>query len=108
MALLCAVRVGLLDAREGRPSFLWTVFWDPGRRHKLLREARNDMGSIFLLALVTDSSYQVIVYSLIYAVQLFLIATILALVPYVIGRGLVTRLARRLLAVRQADGRPGK
>jgi hypothetical protein len=107
MALFCAVRVGLRDAREGRPPFLWTVLWDPSRRRELLREARNDVGSIFLLALVMDSIYQVIVYSTIYAVQLFLIATILALVPYVIVRGLVTRLARRLLAVRRADGRPG-
>jgi hypothetical protein len=107
MAVFFAIRAGLRDAREGRPSFLWTVFSHPGRRHEVLRQAWNDVRNVFILALVLDSIYQVIVHSGIYALELLLTATILALVPYVIVRGLVTRLARRQSAVNRADGRPG-
>ena len=107
VAVLLAIRAGLHDAREGQPPFLWTVFSNPGRRNELLRQARYDVGTVFIVALVLDSIYQVIVHSGIYALELLLTATILALVPYVIVRGLVTRLARRQSAVSRADGRPG-
>ena len=95
VAVLFAIRAELHDAREGQPPFLWAVFSNPGHRRKLLRQARNDVGNVFILALVLDAIYQVIVHSGIYALELLLTATILALVPYVIARGLVTRLARR-------------
>jgi len=107
VAVLFAIRAGLHDAREGQPPFLWTVFSNPGRRRELLRQARIDVGNVFIVALVLDSIYQVMVHSGIYAFELLLTATILALVPYVIVRGLVTRLARRQSAVSRADGRPG-
>ena len=106
MAVLLAIRAGLRDARGGQPPFLWTVFSHRGRRHELLRQSWGDVGNVFILALVLDSIYQVIVHSGIYALELLLTATILALVPYVIVRGLVTRLARRQSAVSRADGRP--
>jgi hypothetical protein len=105
MAVLLAIRAGLHDAREGQPPFLWTVFSHPGRRHKLLRRAWSDVGNVFILALVLDSIYQVMVHSGIYPLELLLTATILAVVPYVIVRGPVTRLARRQSAVRRPEGR---
>jgi hypothetical protein len=107
MAVLLAIRAGLRDARGGQPPFLWTVFSHRGRRHELLRQSWGDVGNVFILALVLDSIYQVIVHSGIYALELLLTATILTLVPYVIVRGLVTRLARRQSALSRADGPPG-
>ncbi len=114
MAALLAIRAGLRDAREGQPPFLWAFYTNPGRRRELWRQARSDVGNDFILALVLDAIYQVIVHSGIYALELLLTATILALVPYVIVRGLVTftrlavtRLASRRSAVDRADGRPG-
>ena len=105
MAVLLAIRAGLRDAREGQPAFLWTVFSHPDRRHELLRRAWGDVGNVFILALVLDSIYQVMVHSGIYPVELLLTATILAVVPYAIIRGPVTRLARRQSAVNRADER---
>ena len=55
VAVLFAIRAGLRDAREGQPPFLWTVFSNPGRRHELLRQARYDVGNVFIVALVLDS-----------------------------------------------------
>jgi hypothetical protein len=107
MAVLLAIRAGLHDARVGQPPFLWTVFSNPGRRHELLGQAQKDVGNVFILALILDAIYQVIVHSGIYALELLLTATILAIVPYVIVRGLVTRLARRRSARSRAGGRSG-
>ena len=63
MAIFLAIRAGLRDAREGQAPFLWSVFSSPGRRPELLRRARNDVGNVFILALVLDSIYLVIVHS---------------------------------------------
>jgi hypothetical protein len=86
---------------------LWAVFSNPGQRHELLRQGWKDVGTVFIVALILDSIYQVIVHSGIYTLELLLTATILALVPYAMLRGLVTRLARRRSAVTPADGQPG-
>src|SRR4051794_23488361 len=113
MAAFFAIRAGLRDAREGQPPFLWAFYAYPGRRRELWRQAQKDVGRVFILALVLDAIYQIVMHSSIYALELLLTATILALVPYVIVRGLVTfirvsvtRLASRRSAANHADGRP--
>ncbi len=54
-----------------------------------------DIGKVFVLALAFDAVYQFVVYRSITALDLLLTAALLALVPYVVLRGLVTHLARR-------------
>jgi len=107
VAVFFAIRAALQDAREGQPPFLWAVFSYPGHRRELVRHPWYDVGKVFILALVLDAIYQVIVHSGIYALELLLTATILALVPYVIVRGLVTRLAGRQSVASGADCRSG-
>ena len=107
VAILLALWAGMRDAREGRPPFLWSVLSDRSRRRESMRHGWKDIRNVFLIALVLDSIYQVMVHSGIYALELLLTATILALVPYVIVRGLVTRLARRRSAVSPTDGQSG-
>src|SRR5437899_2010444 len=107
VAIFFAIRAGLRDARNGQPPFLWAVFSNPGHRHELLRQGWKDVGTVFIVALVLDSIYQVIVHSGIYTLELLLAATVLALVPYALLCGLVTRLARRRSAVTPTDGQPG-
>ena len=100
VATLFAIRAGLRDARNGQPPFLWAVFSNPDQRHELLRQGWKDVGTVFIVALILDSIYQVIVHSGIYTLELLITATILAIVPYAMIRGLVTRLARRQSALR--------
>jgi len=95
VAILFAIRAGLRDARHGQPPFLWTVLSNTGRRHELLRQGWEDVGTVFIVALILDAIYQVIVHSAIYTLELLIASAILALVPYALLRGLVTRLARR-------------
>lgn len=106
VAIILAIRAGMRDARDGRPPFLWAVLSNRGLRRELIGQGWEDVRNVFILALVLDSIYQVIVHSAIYALELLLTATTLALVPYVIVRGLVTRIARRS-TVSRTDGRSG-
>jgi hypothetical protein len=94
MATLLALLAGLRDAREGRPPYLWTVLTDPSQRDNLLREAWKAIGRVFLLALIMDIIYQLIVERWIYPLELIIVAILLAVVPYLLVRGPVNRIAR--------------
>jgi len=95
IAIFFAVRAGWRDARRGKPSILCDLFSDPITRQERLRQVWKDVGTVFLVALVLDSIYQVIVQGGIFALELLFTATVLALVPYVVSRGLVTMIAKR-------------
>lgn len=107
VASFFAIRAGLRDARAGRLPFLACFFAKSQHRRELLRQSWKDVGTVFIVALILDSVYQLIVHSGIYTIELLMAATILALVPYVLLRGLVTRVARPHLAGTPAGGRPG-
>lgn len=98
-----AIRAGLRDARNHQPAFLWSVFTNPGQRRELLRQGWKDIGKVFLIALVLDGVYQVIVHSAIYPLEMLLTASLLALVPYVLLRGPVGRLASRRRTTRSPN-----
>jgi hypothetical protein len=93
---ILAIRAGLKDAREGQPAFLWAILTNPAERRRLLRSAAKDVGTIFIVAVVLDTTYQLVVLRAFYPVQLVIIAVACAIVPYVVVRGLVTRLTRGL------------
>ena len=94
MATLLAVLAGLRDAREGRPPYFWTVLTDPLERADLLREGWKAIGRVFLLAVIMDIIYQLIVERWIYPLELLIVAILLAVVPYLLVRGPVNRIAR--------------
>ena len=95
MAVLFAVRAGLKDAREGRPPYLWTILTDPEERAGLLREGWKGTARVFLLAVIMDVIYQLIVQHWIYPGEVLMVAVVLAIVPYLLIRGPVTRVAER-------------
>jgi hypothetical protein len=93
---ILAIRAGLKDAREGRPAFLWAILTSPVERRRLLRSGLRGIGRIFIVALVLDTAYQLIVLRAFYVVQALIVAVACAIVPYVLVRGLVSRLTRGL------------
>ena len=95
MAAFFAIRAGLADARRGSSPYLSTFFSDPAERAELVENAWKDIGKVFILAVVLDAVYQFIVSRWIYPGEAILVAVILALVPYLILRGTVTRIVRR-------------
>ncbi len=94
VASVLAIRSGLKDAQEGRPAFLWAAVTNPGYRPELLRQGWKDVGKVFVLAIVLDAIYQLIVHRGVYVGELLIVATGLAIVPYCLIRGPVTRVAR--------------
>jgi hypothetical protein len=95
VATIFAIRAGLKDARTGQPPYLWTVFSDPAARKSLLRQGWKDIGKLFIVATLLDSVYQILVLRSFHPLSALMVASALAIVPYVVIRGPVSRLARR-------------
>ena len=94
MAAIFAIRSGLKDAKENKPPYFWAIFTDPDSRGDMIRDGWKSVGRVFILAIVLDAIYQFIVFRRFYPVEALLVAAILALVPYLLIRGPVNRIAR--------------
>lgn len=95
MAAVAAIFDGFKDARTIRSPFFRAMLFEPQHRMVRLIEALNAIARIILLGLVMDIIYQVIVFRRFYPVEAVIVALLLAVVPYVVLRGLITRAARR-------------
>jgi hypothetical protein len=91
---ILAIRAGLRDARDGQSAFLWALLTHPTERPRLFRSAVKDIGRVFIVAIVLDTAYQFIVFRTFYPVQALIMAVACAVVPYLLVRGPVARLAR--------------
>ena len=94
MASFFAIRSGLADARAGKPPYFWALLSDPGQREDMIKDGWKSVGKVFVLALVLDVVYQIIVLRFVYPGEAIIVAFVLAIAPYLILRGLVTRVAR--------------
>jgi hypothetical protein len=96
MAIIFAIRDGLKDARLGKPAYFWGLFTTGApERSAMLRDGWKSVGKVFILAIVLDGVYQYIVLRWFYPGEALIVALILAIVPYVLVRGPVNRIARR-------------
>jgi hypothetical protein len=73
---------------------LWDFFTNPEHRRNLLRIGWEHFGKIFILAIILDLVYQWKVNHHIYPAETLIVALLLAVVPYVLLRGPVNRIAR--------------
>jgi hypothetical protein len=105
VAIILAIRAGLADARQGRPAFLWAAIKDPAYRPELVREGWKDVGKVFILAVVLDAIYQLIVRRWLYPGETLIVATVLAIVPYALVRGPVNRIRTRLAGKQEVAGK---
>jgi hypothetical protein len=103
VAIFFAIRAGVRDARENKPTFLGCALSNPRSWSPRMRQSWKDVGAVFIVALVLDSIYQVAVQGGIFALELLITATVLALVPYMIFRDLVSRVARLVGIGKHAD-----
>lgn len=95
MALFFAIRGGLQDAKEGKPPYFWGCCFDKGERESMIKEGWHHIARVFILAIVIDVIYQIIELKFVYVGEALSVAIILAIIPYLIVRGPVNRLARR-------------
>jgi hypothetical protein len=94
MAAIAAFLHGRRDARAGRSPYFWTVMSSRQERIARLCEGLNATARIILLGLVMDVIYQVIVLKRFYPAESVIIAVLLGFVPYLVFRGVVTRIWR--------------
>jgi hypothetical protein len=98
VAAFFAVRDGLKDAREGRPPHFWRmVTGPPDARRRRAKETWRAVLKVFGMAVLLDCVYQVLVFRWVYPVEAMFTATILAILPYMLMRGVINRLARAWL-----------
>lgn len=94
VAAILAILAGLKDAKTGNPPYFWSLLTDPDSRVDMLKDGWKSVGKVFILALVLDVAYQIYVLHFVYPGEAIIIALALAILPYLILRGLVTRIAR--------------
>jgi hypothetical protein len=94
MAVIFAVMSGLKDAKAGKPPYFWALLTHPTHRREMIRDGWKSVGKVFVLALILDVIYQIIVLRFVYPGEAIVVAVALAIVPYLIVRGLVTRVAQ--------------
>ena len=93
--MIFAVIAGLKDAKAGKSPYFYALLTDPAHRRDMLEDGWKSVGKVFVFALALDVIYQVIALHYVYPGEAVVVALALAIVPYLIVRGLVTRLARK-------------
>jgi hypothetical protein len=99
-AAVFAIRSGMRDGRMGKPLYFWALLSDRSDRREMLRDGWKDIGRIIVLAILMDLAYQILVFRSIQPLQAVIVAAILALLPYLIVRGVANRITRRWLDAR--------
>jgi hypothetical protein len=97
MAFIAALHDGIQDARTGRSPYFWTILHDPGQRGCRLREGLLATARIVVLGLGMDAVYQWRVLDTFYPGEALIVALLLAVLPYFLLRGPVSRIARRFV-----------
>jgi hypothetical protein len=96
VAIALAIRDGVRDAHQGRPAYLWALFSDRSGRRERMRDGWRAIKKVFIVALLIDLVYQVVVFKGMRPLEGLFIAVLLAIVPYALIRGPVNRIARRV------------
>jgi hypothetical protein len=96
MAAFFAVRAGMMDAKLGKPPYFWGIFTNSAERADMIKDGWKGIGKVFIMALVMDVVYQIIVERFVYPGEAIAVALMLAIVPYLLLRGLANRIARKI------------
>ena len=93
VACIFAVRSGMRDVREHKPPFFWSQAFLPDNRDNLRRQAWKDIGKLLIVIVILDVIYQFIRLHMIYPGEAIIVALLLAVIPYMVVRSAVTRIA---------------
>jgi hypothetical protein len=107
MAAFFAIRAGLIDAKLGNRPYFWALLF-PKRRDRatLSKDGWKSVGRVIILAVILDVIYQIWQIHFVYIGEAIIVAFVLALLPYLILRGLVTRLFRKKMQTSKQPANP--
>jgi len=103
-----AIRAAMRDARQGQPRFFRTFLAQPGERARLVRSAFKDVGKIFVVAIVLDTTYQILVLKSFYLGELLIVVMASAILPYLVVRSAGSVLMRRIYAKHEPPANPAE
>jgi hypothetical protein len=92
VAAVLAIRSARNDARVGKPPFFLAYVREPQNRRRLFWNVWKDIGRLFLVGIALDVFYQIIVLPKVRPGQSLLVAIVLAVIPYLLVRGLTNRI----------------
>ena len=96
MAIILGIRLGRLDALEGRPPFGWRLFTTKHQRWSLFKQSLSDAMFPLLLAFVLDAILQYLTSHHVRIWQAVVVGTILVWLPFIAARGFTNRIWRRV------------
>src|SRR5688572_25408668 len=83
VAIFFGVRAGMSDAKLRRKPYFRTVILEKEERSELIGEGWKDIGKLIVMACILDTAFQLIALKWIYPLETIVIATLLAVLPYV-------------------------
>ena len=101
MSLLFTILAIIRDTKDGKGPFLERLIKSKGQRGKIMLEAWKDVGKIWVIGIILDVIYQlVVIYKFktetrFYPLESVIVPFFLAMVPYILLRGPVDRIVRR-------------
>ena len=94
IAALFALCAGWKNPCQNRVPYGWVILSDPNNRRELFREGWKDAAKVFVVAIITDNVYEILELRWFYPEEAILVATFLALVPYLLLSGPMNRIDR--------------
>jgi hypothetical protein len=94
IAILLGIRDGLLDARAGRPPYLYNLLFRQGQRRELLRSSFDSVMNLVLMGILLDSIAQWLILGASYPGAAIVIGPVLIGIPYALARALTNRATR--------------
>ncbi|MCX6925649.1 MAG: hypothetical protein NT154_20925, partial [Verrucomicrobia bacterium] len=91
-----ALRAAMRDARAGRPLYFRTLLLKPAERPRLIRSGLKDVGKILLMAVVLDTTSQILVFKVFHLEELLVVVMVSAILPYFVVRSAGSILMRRV------------
>ena len=82
MASIFAIKSGLDDAKTGKSPYFWSLATDPNHRGDMIKDGWKSVGKVFMLALILDVIYQIIVLKWVFPFEAIVVAIVLAIIPY--------------------------
>jgi hypothetical protein len=93
-AAVFAIRSGIRDAREGREPYGWAVIRGSSDRKAMLLHGWREVRRVLVAAIAVDLIHQALVLDQFRPAQAVLLGIVLAIVPYLIFRGVINRIRR--------------
>jgi hypothetical protein len=101
VAILLGSRDGRLDARAGRPPYLYGVLFHRSRRRELFRSGFETVVNLILMGILLDAIAQWLILGASYPGAALVIGPVLITLPYVLARALANRVVRLRGALRR-------